>query len=182
RLVYEPQVDLRNGTKVAAEALIRWQNQQFGGLRPDHFIGHAENTGDIVRIGGWVLREACRQVAQWRDQGLGLVRVAVNVSYRQFLVEDLARAVRAALEEHDLPGPALELEFTERVLTEDSPGTLRTFAALREMAVALAVDDFGEGSSALIYLRRVPLPGREDRRLFVSGVPGNHSDVAICQV
>src|SRR5690606_527208 len=87
RLLYQPQVDLRDGRTVAAEALIRWQNQQFGGMRPDHFIGHAESTGDIVRIGGWVLREACRQVAQWRDQGLGLVRVAVNVSYRQFLVE-----------------------------------------------------------------------------------------------
>ena len=181
RLVYQPQVDLRDGRTVAAEALIRWQNQQFGGMRPDHFIGHAESTGDIVRIGGWVLREACRQVAQWRDQGLGLVRVAVNVSYRQFLVEDLARAVREALEEHDLPGPALELEFTERVLIEDAPDTLRTFEALREMGVMLAIDDFGEGYSALNYLRRLPIHGLKLSQLFVSGVPGNQSDVAVCQ-
>ena len=121
-LVYQPQVDLRHGRIVAAEALIRWQNLQLGEMRPDHFIGHAEITGDIVRIGSWVLREACRQVREWRDAGLGVVRVAVNVSYRQFLGEDLADTVRAALREYELPGAALELEFTERILIEDAPG------------------------------------------------------------
>src|SRR3546814_8409651 len=109
-------------------SLIRWQNRQLGEMRPDHFIGHAETTGDIVRIGSWVLREACRQAAQWRDEGLGIVRVAVNVSYRQFLGDDLADNVRGVLAEFDLPGTALELEFTERVLIEDAPDTLRTFA------------------------------------------------------
>lgn len=181
RLVYQPQVDLRNGATVAAEALIRWQNHQLGEMRPDHFIGHAETTGDIVRIGGWVLRQACRQAAEWRDAGLGIVRVAVNVSYRQFLVEDLARAIREALDEHGLPGSALELEFTERVLIEDAPDTLRTFAALREMGVILTIDDFGEGYSALNYLRRLPIHGLKLSQLFVEGVPGNASDVAVCQ-
>lgn len=181
RLVYQPQVDLRTGATVAAEALIRWQNHQFGGLRPDHFIGHAENTGDIVRIGGWVLREACRQAAQWRDAGLGLVRMAINVSYRQFLAEDLAGAVREALEEHSLPGSALELEFTERVLIEDAPDTLRVFEALRELGVVLTIDDFGEGYSALNYLRRLPIHGLKLSQLFVAGVPDNRSDVAVCQ-
>ncbi|MDH5834204.1 sensor domain-containing protein [Luteimonas kalidii] len=181
RLVYQPQVDLRNGATVAAEALIRWQNHQLGEMRPDHFIGHAETTGDIVRIGGWVLRQACRQAAEWRDAGLGIIRVAVNVSYRQFLVEDLARAIREALDEHALPGSALELEFTERVLIEDAPDTLRTFAALREMGVILTIDDFGEGYSALNYLRRLPIHGLKLSQLFVEGVPGNASDVAVCQ-
>ncbi|WP_262378465.1 sensor domain-containing protein [Luteimonas viscosa] len=181
RLVYQPQVDLRDGATVAAEALIRWQNHQLGEMRPDHFIGHAETTGDIVRIGGWVLREACRQVAEWRDAGLGIIRVAVNVSYRQFLVEDLAETIRKALEEHRLPGSALELEFTERVLIEDAPDTLRTFAALREMGMILTIDDFGEGYSALNYLRRLPIHGLKLSQLFVEGVPGNHSDVAVCQ-
>src|SRR3546814_1684427 len=88
-LVYQPQVDLKGGRIIAAEALIRWQNRQLGEMRPDHFIGHAETTGDIVRIGSWVLREACRQAAQWRDEGLGIVRVAVHVSYRQVLRADL---------------------------------------------------------------------------------------------
>jgi diguanylate cyclase (GGDEF)-like protein/PAS domain S-box-containing protein len=181
RLVYQPQVDLRRGTIVAAEALIRWQNHQLGEMRPDHFIGHAESTGDIVRIGRWVLHEACRQAAEWRDAGLGIIRVAVNVSYRQFLAEDLADTIRQALDEHGLPGSALELEFTERVLIEDAPDTLRTFATLRELGVILTIDDFGEGYSALNYLRRLPIHGLKLSQLFVEGVPHNNSDVAVCQ-
>lgn len=180
-LVYQPQVDLRHGRIVAAEALIRWRNQQLGEMRPDHFIGHAENTGDIIRIGRWVLREACLQAARWRDAGLGIVRIAVNVSYRQFLGEDLAATVRDALREFSLPGAALELEFTERVLIEDEPDTMRTFAELRALGVLLTIDDFGEGYSALNYLRRLPIHGLKLSQLFVSGVPGNSSDVAVCQ-
>jgi len=180
-LVYQPQVDLRRGTIVAAEALIRWRNRQLGQMRPDHFIGHAETTGDIVRIGRWVLSEACKQVAAWNAAGHGIVRVAVNVSYRQFLGDDLAGTVRGVLEEFDLPGSALELEFTERALIEDSPDTLHAFAELREMGIMLTIDDFGEGYSALNYLRRLPIHGLKLSQLFVEGVPRNHSDVAVCQ-
>ncbi|MFT3756035.1 MAG: EAL domain-containing protein [Pseudoxanthomonas sp.] len=180
-LVYQPQVDLRHGRIVAAEALIRWHSRQLGELRPDLFISHAETTGDIVRIGNWVLREACRQVAQWRDAGLGIMRVAVNVSYRQFLGEDLPNSVRAVLAEFDLPGSALELEFTERVLIEDAPTTLNTFAELRALGVILTIDDFGEGYSALNYLRRLPIHGLKLSQLFTDGVPNNRSDVAVCQ-
>ena len=180
-LVYQPQVDLVTGVTVAAEALIRWRNESLGEMRPDRFIGHAETTGDIVGIGGWVLREACQQLRRWRDHGIQLGRVAVNVSYRQFLGEDLARNVRAALDEFDLPGSALELEFTERVLIEDVPDTLRTFAELRDMGVTLTIDDFGEGYSALNYLRRLPIQGLKLSQLFVQGVPGNQSDVAVCR-
>src|SRR5690606_2652775 len=180
-LVYQPQVDLRHGRIVAAEALIRWENRQLGEMRPDRFIGHAETTGDIVRIGGWVLREACRQVAEWRDAGLGIVRVAVNVSYRQFLADDLAGTIRDILAEHDLPGAALELEFTERVLIEDAPDTLRTVAALRAMGVMLTVDVFGEGYGALNYLPRLPSHGLKLSQLFVEGVRGSQSGVAVRQ-
>ncbi|PBJ83139.1 PAS domain S-box protein [Lysobacteraceae bacterium NML93-0399] len=180
-LVYQPQVGLRHGRIVAAEALIRWRNRQLGEMRPDHFIDHAESTGDIVRIGAWVLRETCRQAAAWRDAGLGLMRVAVNVSYRQFLGDDLAAHVRDVLAEFDLPGAALELEFTERVLIEDAPDTLRTFAALRAMGVVLTIDDFGEGYSGLNYLRRLPIHGLKLSQLFVGGVPHDRSDVAVCQ-
>lgn len=180
-LVYQPQVELATGITVATEALVRWRNHSLGEIRPDRFISFAESTGDIVGIGGWVLREACRQARQWRDRGLKLERVAVNVSYRQFIGDDLANNVRAALEETGLPGSALELEFTERVLIEDVPDTLRTFAALRDMGVMLSIDDFGEGYSALNYLRRLPIHGLKLSQLFVQGVPNNHSDVAVCQ-
>ena len=181
RLVYQPQVDLRGGRTVACEALIRWRDRQLGELRPDIFISHAENTGDIVRIGEWVLHQACRQVRQWQDQGMGLVRVAINVSYRQFSGDRLARQVRDVLAEYGLPGQALELEFTERVLIEDAPATLRTFAELREMGVILTIDDFGEGYSALNYLRTLPIHGLKLSQLFISGVPENPSDVAVCE-
>ncbi|HBK47299.1 MAG TPA: PAS domain S-box protein [Xanthomonadaceae bacterium] len=181
RLVYQPQVDLRHGRVIAAEALIRWQSTQLGELRPDLFITHAETTGDIVRIGNWVLHEACRQVREWMQQGLGVVRVAINVSYRQFVGEDLAHNVRAALDEFGLPGSALELEFTERVLIEDAPSVLQTFADLRAMGVVLTIDDFGEGYSALNYLRRLPIHGLKLSQLFTEGVPGNRSDVAVCE-
>ena len=179
-LVYQPQVDLRHGRIVAAEALIRWESR-LGEMRPDHFIAQAESTGDIVRIGGWVLHEACRQVAAWRDAGLGIVRVAVNVSYRQFLGNDLATTVAQALQAFGLPGAALELEFTERVLIEDAPETLDAFVQLRALGVLLTIDDFGEGYSALNYLRRLPIHGIKLSQLFVAGVPGNRSDVAVCQ-
>ncbi|UZW58952.1 sensor domain-containing protein [Lysobacter enzymogenes] len=180
-LVYQPQVNLHDGRVVAAEALIRWRNRSLGEMRPDRFIDHAETTGDIVGIGGWVLHEACRQLRQWRDQGLAIERVAVNVSYRQFLGDDLGHTVAAALAEHGLPGSALELEFTERVLIEDAPDTVRTFARLRELGVSLSIDDFGEGYSALNYIRRLPIHGLKLSQLFVQGVPDNQSDVAVCQ-
>ena len=180
-LAYQPQVDLRTGRTLSAEALIRWHNRELGEMRPDRFIAHAENTGDIVRIGGWVLREACRQVARWRDEGLGIVRVAVNVSYRQFLGDDLPATVAALLAEYDLPGSALELELTERVLIEDAPDTVRTIGELRALGVFLSIDDFGEGYSALNYLRRLPIHGLKLSQLFVEGVPDNRSDMAVCQ-
>jgi diguanylate cyclase (GGDEF)-like protein/PAS domain S-box-containing protein len=180
-LVYQPQVDLASGKVVAAEALIRWENEHLGPMRPDQFIAHAEATGDIVRIGAWVLREACRQARQWTDDGVQVGRVAINVSYRQFLGDDLADTVRGLLAEFGLPGSALELEFTERVLIEDAPDTQRTFAALRDLGVMLTIDDFGEGYSALNYLRRLPIQGLKLSQMFLQGVPGNHSDVAVCQ-
>lgn len=181
RLVYQPQVDLRSGKVLAAEALMRWHNDQLGEMRPELFIAHAEATGDIVRIGHWALRQACWQVRQWRDQGLRLTRMAVNVSYRQLCGEDLAGTVAAVLEEFGLPGSALELEFTERVLIEDAPATLRTFARLRDMGVSLSIDDFGQGYSGLDYLRRLPVHGLKLSQLFVEGVPGNRSDAAVCE-
>jgi diguanylate cyclase (GGDEF)-like protein/PAS domain S-box-containing protein len=181
RLVYQPLVALADGRVRSAEALIRWTNPTLGEISPDDFISHAETTGDIVRIGAWVIDTACRQMARWRADGLMVERVAVNVSYRQFLTEDLVQTIANALAEHGLPGSALELEFTERVLIEDAPDTLATFEALRRLGVVLTIDDFGEGYSALNYLRRLPIHGLKLAQSFLQGVPGNPSDVAICQ-
>lgn len=181
RLEFQPLVNLSDGRVRSAEALIRWRNASLGELSPDLFINHAETTGDIVRIGAWVIQAACRQMALWRAAGEAPARVAVNVSYRQFLTEDLVPMVARALEEYRLPGELLELEFTERVLIEDAPDTHRTFEGLRKLGVVLTIDDFGEGYSALNYLRRLPIHGLKLAQSFLQGVPGNQSDAAICQ-
>lgn len=181
RLVYQPQVDLATGQMIAVEALIRWRNELLGDVLPDDFINHAETTGDIIGIGSWAIRQACWQLAQWRGRGMAIERVAVNVSYRQFAGASLAEEVDSVLREFGLPGSALELEFTERVMIEDEPDTLRSFAALREMGVMLTIDDFGEGYSALNYLRRLPIHGLKLSQVFVQGIPGNASDVAVCE-
>jgi diguanylate cyclase (GGDEF)-like protein/PAS domain S-box-containing protein len=180
-LVFQPQVELDSGRLVAVESLIRWRNGILGDMSPGHFIAHAEATGDIIGIGTWALRESCRQLRRWLDDGLAVGRIAVNVSYRQFDDDGLADRVRAVLEEYRLPGHMLELEITERVLIEDAAETLRTMDALRTLGVVLSIDDFGEGYSALNYLRRLPIHGLKLSQLFVQGVPGNESDVAICR-
>jgi diguanylate cyclase (GGDEF)-like protein/PAS domain S-box-containing protein len=180
-LVYQPQVDLRSGRILYAEALVRWHNPQLGEMRPDHFIDLAETTGDIIRIGNWVLQEACAQMRRWREQALPIQRMAVNVSYRQFTGDNLGDSVRRALAEAGLPGHALELELTERVLVDDTPDTLAVFDQLRLLGVQLSIDDFGEGYSALNYLRRLPIHALKLSHSFLKGVPGKPSDVAICQ-
>ena len=180
-LVYQPKVDLRDGRIIGAEALVRWEHEQLGQLRPDLFIEHAENTGDIVRIGTWVLHQACRQIQQWQQQGLGLLPVAVNVSYRQFAGDDLLNQVQCALAQYQLPGHVLELEFTERVLIQDVPATTVCLNALRRLGVRLSIDDFGEGYSALNYLRRLPIHGLKISPLFVGSTPDSASDVAVCE-
>lgn len=180
-LVFQPQVELATGRTLAAEALLRWNNPTLGAMQPDEFIELAENTGDVVGIGNWVLRESCRQLCRWRASGLALERIAVNVSYRQFLAGDLATRVAEALDECGLAGDMLELELTERVLVEDVPETAETFAALHALGVRLSIDDFGEGYSALNYLRRLPIHGLKLSQLFVQGVPANASDVAVSE-
>jgi diguanylate cyclase (GGDEF)-like protein/PAS domain S-box-containing protein len=181
RLVFQPQVRLQDGRLLGVESLIRWRNGILGDMPPGHFIAHAEATGDIIGIGNWALRESCRQLRHWLDEGLEVARIAVNVSYRQFDDDRLAASVRSMLEEFRLPGEMLELEITERVLIEDAAETLRIMDALRELGVVLSIDDFGEGYSALNYLRRLPIHGLKLSQLFVQGVPGNESDMAICR-
>lgn len=180
-LAFQPQVDLANGQVRAAEALLRWNNRVLGETPPDRFIHHAETTGDIVRIGAWVIREACRQLREWRDLGLTLPRIAVNVSYRQFLGEELPETVARALHDFNLDGAALELEMTERVLIEDVPDTLDVFNRLLDLGVSLVIDDFGEGYSALNYLRKLPFSGIKISHHFMQGIPANSADTAICE-
>jgi EAL domain-containing protein (putative c-di-GMP-specific phosphodiesterase class I) len=162
---YQPVLDLRSGDVAAVEALIRWQHPEHGLLPPLHFIPTAESTGQIVEVGAWALQQACRQAGAWQEGGLP-VRMAVNLSARQFSAPDLVGCVAAALRDTGVPPQMLELELTESMFAD-----LRTSAAilgsLRALGVRVAIDDFGTGYSSLSYLTRFPLDTIKIDRSFV---------------
>lgn len=181
QLVYQPQVDISDGRVIGAEALLRWHSPQLGIVMPARFIPEAESSGDIVRIGAWAIDEACRQLRQWRDAGVAIPRIAVNVSYRQFLSGSLPATVATALSTYDLPADALELELTERVMIENLADTALTFRRLKKLGIRLMIDDFGEGYSSLNYLRHLPVDGLKISYTFMQGVPEQATDNAICE-
>ncbi len=178
RLHYQPQIDLRSGAVVGAEALIRWRDPELGEISPSQFIPVAEDTGFIIAIGDWVLKQAVRQAALWRAAGL-VVPVSVNVSALQFQQADFNDRVAAVLRDHHLPGALLELELTESILVQDADDALARLAQLSHLGVRLAIDDFGTGYSSLAYLKRFPIDRLKIDRSFVKGVPLDDSDCAI---
>ncbi len=180
-LLYQPKVNLRSGELLGVEALLRWNNQMLGELSPTVFVPYAESTGDIVPIGAWVLREACQQMRLWRASGLKVGHVAVNVSFRQFLSERFTRDVSDALRDNDLPGDCLELELTERVFVDDGFETQNTIADLRRLGVRIVIDDFGEGYSALGYLRRLNVHGIKISHHFMREIPHSDVDTKVCR-
>ena len=148
-------------------------------ISPADFIPLAEDTGLIVPIGTWVLREACRQAQALRSQGLALETVAVNLSPRQFRQADLLKQVRDALNDSGLPAHCLELEITEGALMDDVAQTQASLRALKSLGLRLAVDDFGTGYSSLAYLRRFPLDKLKIDQSFMHGVPEDHGNLEI---
>lgn len=180
-LLYQPKVNLRTGELLGVEALLRWNNQILGELSPSVFVPYAESTGDIVPIGAWVLRESCQQMRLWRESGLKVGHVAVNVSFRQFLSERFTRDVSDALRNNGLPGECLELELTERVFVDDGFETQNTIADLRRLGVRIVIDDFGEGYSALGYLRRLNVHGIKISHHFMREIPHSDVDTKVCR-
>ncbi|MBK6907017.1 MAG: EAL domain-containing protein [Rhodocyclaceae bacterium] len=178
RLAYQPQVDLSTGRIYGAEALLRWRDPDLGEISPAHFIPIAEETGIIVGIGDWVLRESVRQAAQWRAEGLDLA-IAVNVSALQFRQADFAERVAEVLAEFDYPAGYLELELTESILINDADAVLSRLQQLAHLGLKLSIDDFGTGYSSLAYLKRFPLHRLKIDRSFVDDLPENESDAAI---
>ncbi len=182
RLVYQPVMALGQGRIVALEALLRWQHPRRGLLHPDAFIAVAESSGLIVEIGEWVLEQACRQAAAWRD-GAGPhaqpVRVSVNVSPRQLAQGDLAVTVARVLHETGLEPGLLELELTEQMLSDDVVQGIESLAELKALGVRLVLDDFGTGYSSLSYLRRLTIDALKIDRAFVDGLGRGTADGAI---
>jgi diguanylate cyclase (GGDEF)-like protein/PAS domain S-box-containing protein len=178
RLHYQPQVDMHSGQVLGAEALLRWRDPELGEISPAEFIPVAEQSGFIVAIGEWVLRQAVAQAAQWQSQGRRLC-VSVNVSALQFQRAAFVDSVATALDEAKLPPGMLELELTESILIQNEQETLLRLQALSRLGVKLSIDDFGTGYSSLGYLKRFPIHRLKIDRSFVKGLPGDASDVGI---
>ncbi|MCC7366639.1 MAG: EAL domain-containing protein [Dehalococcoidia bacterium] len=166
-LHYQPQVDLRSGRITGVEALVRWNRAHRGIIPPGHFIALAEETGEIVRIGQWVLDQACREAAALNHQHGGHLTVSVNVSAREFRKGNLVERVAAALRHSGLPAHLLEIEVTESSVINDLAGAVSTLQELRALGVRLAIDDFGTGYSSLSYLQKLPLDTLKIDRSFI---------------
>lgn len=178
-LHYQPQIDLSSGKVVAAEALVRWNHPRHGVLLPQRFIPVAEESGLIIPVGEWVLREACRQAAAWRRAGHRELVVAVNLSAVQFRRSELERTVIAALEESGIEPSMLELELTESILIQDTEATLATVKRLKLLGLKLSIDDFGTGYSSLSYLKRFEVDKLKIDQSFIRDLGVDPEDAAI---
>jgi diguanylate cyclase (GGDEF)-like protein len=178
-LHFQPKVDISTGRIRSAEALIRWRHPTRGMVAPNTFIPLAEETGLILPIGEWVLRQACRQMREWLDSGMTPVRIAVNLSAKQFHDADLASVVRSALTDAKLEPGYIELELTESALMNNPEESAATLQSLSAMGVHISIDDFGTGYSSLSYLRRFPLDKLKIDRSFIRDLMTNGDDACI---
>ena len=175
-LYYQPKVNLMTGQTTGAEALLRWQHDEWGEVVPDIFVPVAEETGLIIPIGRWVLRQACKQARIWQDAGLPAIIIAINISAQEFLQKDFVEGVRAVLIETRLAAHLLELEITESVLMRDAECSTNILAQLKKMGVKLSVDDFGTGYSSLSYLQKFPIDVLKIDQSFVQNIESAKDD------
>jgi diguanylate cyclase (GGDEF)-like protein len=178
-LHYQPKIKLETGAITGAEALLRWLHPERGLIPSLRFVPVAEDSGLILPIGRWVLREACQQARAWQDAGLSPLPVAVNISAVEFRDQNFLESVRAILKETCLQPRCLELELTESVLMQHAEATASVLQALKFMGVQLAVDDFGTGYSSLSYLRRFPIEALKIDQSFVRDITSNPDDATI---
>ncbi len=178
-LHYQPQVDARSGLIVGVEALVRWIHPDNGLVSPAEFIPLAEDTGLIVPLGGWVMREACRQLKQWQDEGLPSVQISINVSGRQFFELGFVDDLDAAISESGVRAESIDIELTESIIMSNTNTAIETLLEIKKMGVKLSVDDFGTGYSSLSYLKRFPLDTLKIDRAFVKDVMEDPGDAGI---
>jgi diguanylate cyclase (GGDEF)-like protein/PAS domain S-box-containing protein len=176
---YQPQVDVKTFQLVGMEALVRWNHPVLGQLQPNDFISLAEDTGMITSIGDWVLQTSCAQNKLWLDSGFSPMRLAVNVSARQFQQPAFVATVRDLLKETRLDPALLELELTEGSIMKEPEKAIEKLKEVRNMGIKIAIDDFGTGYSSLSYLKRFPLDTLKIDKTFVSDVTTNKDDAAI---
>jgi EAL domain-containing protein (putative c-di-GMP-specific phosphodiesterase class I) len=178
-LHYQPLVDLATGRVTGTEALLRWQHPGLGLLAPMEFIPLAEETGLIVPIGEWMLQKACEQGKAWQEAGRPSLRMAVNLSMRQFRQNNVTEMVAGALMRSGLHPGCLDLELTESVVMQDAEETIATLRELKSIGVRLTIDDFGTGYSSLSYLKNLPLSTLKLDQSFVNALTRDRGDEAI---
>ena len=178
---YQPLVNLDTGKIISLEALLRWHHPELGQVSPDRFIPVAEESGLISSIGEWVLNRACQDLRAWLDLGLPAVRVAINISPKQFRDAHLGDKIEAALLAMRLPSNMLTLEITETVLMQDTASSEATLRQLKRLGISLALDDFGTGYSSLSYLKRFPFDRVKIDRAFVRDIANDTDDAALCK-
>lgn len=181
-LQYQPILNGENGRPAGVEALLRWKHPQRGIVSPDSFIPLADESGLIVEIGAWVMREACSQGRRWHEQGLVELSMSVNVSAVQFAQPRLLETVRTTLEDTGFPPEKLVLEITESVLMKDAETTIGMLKALKNMGVRISMDDFGTGYSSLSYLKRFPIDIVKIDKSFVRDISEDEDDAAIIRL
>lgn len=179
---YQAQVELEQNRIIGLEALVRWQHPEHGLISPTRFIPMAEENGLIVPLGEWVLEQACLQARLWQDLGFPPIRMAVNLSPRQFQPHSLIKAVRRALDRSGLAPQWLELEITEGMIMRNAEEAIHIMSELKQMGVQLAIDDFGTGYSSLYNLKRFPIHNLKIDRSFIEGLPKDGDDAAIAEV
>ncbi|KGX86613.1 diguanylate cyclase [Pontibacillus litoralis JSM 072002] len=177
RLLYQPKIDLKTNTIVGTEALVRWESPEWGTVSPGKFISIAEETGLIVPLSKWVLHTACHQAKQWHNQGLTL-NVAVNISVRQFYLENVVATVSDVLRETGLNPKHLTLEITESIF-QDVVKSKRILQQLKEMGITISIDDFGTGYSSLSILNQLPIDQLKVDKSFIDDVPENENAVTL---
>ncbi|GGK71122.1 putative bifunctional diguanylate cyclase/phosphodiesterase [Amphritea balenae] len=181
QLYYQPKVDLLSKRVVGAEALLRWIHPQKGFISPEQFIPLAEETGLILKIGDWVLNDACHQAALWHRSDMSDIKVSVNVSGQQFKESGYIEHVNRALKRSDLPPSLLMLEMTESLAMDNVETSIELLNGLKQQGVGLSIDDFGTGYSSLSYLKRFPLDELKVDRSFITGIPENEEEAQIVQ-
>ena len=178
-LHFQPKMELNTGRIAGTEALLRWHRPGYGLVYPAEFVPVMEETGLVVRVGDWIIDEACRQIAAWNAAGVRDVRVAVNVSSRQFVEGDLEGVIKDALARHDVEPGLLELELTESALMQNAERTTEVLTRLKALGIRIAIDDFGTGYSSLAYLKRFPIDKLKIDIAFVRDIVNNPDDAAI---
>ena len=178
-LMYQPQINIKSGEIVGVEALLRWDHPEHGPITPVEFIPFAEETGMIVEIGHWVLRNACAQLKQWRDSGLPEIRMSINMSARQLAEPKIVKHISGLLRDYAIPGHCLEIEITENTIMSDMDSVIHKLKALSKKGVYIAIDDFGTGYSSLSYLHKLPIQTLKIDRAFIKEVNMKHSGNSI---